>query len=142
MTRAFLSGMLGLMMVAPAALAADKPLTPTALAGGTLVEAAQLKAMRDSTKQLVIIDSRIASEFKQGHIAGSISIPQPQMASQKGKLPTSKTTPLAFYCNGPKCWKSYDAAKMALGWGFTKVYWLREGLPAWKKAHLPVVQGD
>jgi 3-mercaptopyruvate sulfurtransferase SseA len=43
-----------------------------------------------------------------------------------------------FQCNGPECWKSYKAARVALSKGFKSVYWFRGGYPEWEAAGLPV----
>jgi rhodanese-related sulfurtransferase len=34
--------------------------------------------------------------------------------------------------------RSSDATKLAVGWGFSKVYYYRDGFPAWKAAGNPV----
>jgi PQQ-dependent catabolism-associated CXXCW motif protein len=47
--------------------------------------------------------------------------------------------PLVFFCEGSKCWESYNAALRALKIGFTHVYWYRGGLTAWQEAGLPVI---
>jgi rhodanese-related sulfurtransferase len=39
---------------------------------------------------------------------------------------------------GPRCLRSSKACVKAVGWGFEKVYYLREGLPGWKAAGYPV----
>lgn len=49
----------------------------------------------------------------------------------------SKSYPLVFYCQGPQCWESYNAALRARDAGYTNVYWYRGGLEAWGLASLP-----
>ena len=51
---------------------------------------------------------------------------------------SNMATPLVFFCEGAKCWESYNAALRALKIGFTRVYWYRGGLMAWQAADLPV----
>lgn len=53
-----------------------------------------------------------------------------------GKLDRQK--PVVFHCNGPECWKSYKAAKVALSKGFKTVYWFRGGYPEWESRGLPI----
>ena len=48
--------------------------------------------------------------------------------------------PLVFYCQGPECWMSYNAALRAIHLGYRNVMWYRGGLEAWQKAGLPVAQ--
>jgi len=45
---------------------------------------------------------------------------------------------IVIYCNGEDCLRSAKASKMAIGWGFTKIYYYRDGFPAWKKAGYPI----
>lgn len=41
-----------------------------------------------------------------------------------------RAAPLLFYCLA-KCWMSWNAAKRALEWGYTSVYWFPEGTDGW-----------
>lgn len=45
------------------------------------------------------------------------------------------TQPMAFYCNGHSCAKSYEAAELAMKAGFQNVYAYDGGIPDWVKAH-------
>ena len=40
------------------------------------------------------------------------------------------TTGIVFFCL-EDCWMSWNAAKRALEWGYSKVYWLPEGTDGW-----------
>jgi PQQ-dependent catabolism-associated CXXCW motif protein len=44
--------------------------------------------------------------------------------------------PVAFYCLAD-CWMSWNAAKRAASWGYTRVYWYRDGTDGWEAAKLP-----
>lgn len=130
------------------ALAAHAVDTPAVLAGATIVTVEQARDLQ--AKGAVIVDARSAAEYSEGHIAGAISAPYKEKSEKKadydatldgvdlGKLPADKATPIVTYCNGPDCWKSYKLAIAAMKGGYTKVNWLREGLPAWKAKGLPV----
>ena len=48
-----------------------------------------------------------------------------------------KAKPMAFFCAGPQCWLSYNAALRAVAAGYTRVYWYRGGVEAWVAAGLP-----
>ncbi len=41
--------------------------------------------------------------------------------------------PLVFYCRSD-CWLGWNAAKRAASWGYTQLYWLRDGVDAWEAA--------
>jgi PQQ-dependent catabolism-associated CXXCW motif protein len=42
--------------------------------------------------------------------------------------------PLVFFCQGPQCWLSYNAALRAVALGYETVYWYRGGIEAWLAA--------
>ena len=44
--------------------------------------------------------------------------------------------PMVFFCTGPRCWESYNAALRAINMGFKTVLWYRGGLAAWQAAGL------
>jgi PQQ-dependent catabolism-associated CXXCW motif protein len=46
--------------------------------------------------------------------------------------------PLVFFCEGAKCWESYNAVLRASKMGFTRIYWYRGGIFAWEHAGLPM----
>lgn len=58
-----------------------------------------------------------------------------------------KDTPMVFYCDS-QCWMSWNAARRAVEWGYTSVYWYPGGADAWRDAGLdleaaePVERGD
>ena len=39
--------------------------------------------------------------------------------------------PLVFFCAGPRCWLSYNAALRAARLGYGNVLWYRGGIEAW-----------
>jgi len=130
-------------------IAGAKPtMTPPDLRGATVVTAEQAQThMQDG---VLLIDARVAHEFVEEHIKGAISIPYKEKSAKRvdydpsldhfdlTKLPKNKATPMIFYCNAGECWKSYKACKAALKAGYSKVYWLRGGIPEWKAKGLPV----
>ena len=50
----------------------------------------------------------------------------------------SLTMPIVFFCEGAVCWESYNAALRAEKMGFTRIFWYRGGINAWKAAALPM----
>ncbi len=42
----------------------------------------------------------------------------------------NRNHPVAFYCRA-NCWMSWNAAKRALSYGYTQVYWFAEGVDEW-----------
>ena len=48
---------------------------------------------------------------------------------------------VVFYCLAD-CWMSWNAAKRAASWGYTRVYWYRDGTDGWEAAKLPMVVAE
>ncbi len=73
--------------------------------------------------------------------AGSFDDPvQQQMAQMLRQLTRgNNAVPLVFYCGGPQCWMSYNAALRAIRLGYRNVLWYRGGLEAWQRAGLETV---
>ena len=53
----------------------------------------------------------------------------------------NRAAPLLFYCLA-NCWMSWNAAKRALEWGYTAVYWFPEGTNGWTAAGRDVVESE
>jgi rhodanese-related sulfurtransferase len=99
---------------------------------------------------VLVVDARVANEYAEAHIKGAKSIPYKEKSVKArefdssldsfdlAKLPASKAAPVIFYCNGTECWKSYKASVVSVRAGYTKVYWLRTGIPDWKSKGLPI----
>jgi rhodanese-related sulfurtransferase len=100
------------------------------------VDVAHIKKLIDSKANVVIIDSRPKKrKYDKGHIPGAISIFDKDFDKLKDQLPADKATPLYFYCGGLKCKLSPNSAEKAKALGYTKVYIVPGGYPAWKKAY-------
>jgi rhodanese-related sulfurtransferase len=115
--------------------------TPSQLPGATIVNAAQVAEMHQ--KGVPVIDVRLGKEYYEKHIRGAVSIPYAEKSLKDvafdaaidewaGPDKLDKNQPVIFHCNGPECWKSYKAAKVALSKGFKTVYWFRGGFPEWE----------
>jgi len=48
-----------------------------------------------------------------------------------------KDAAVVFYCLA-ECWMSWNAAKRAASWGYTRVYWYPDGTDGWTAAKLPM----
>ncbi len=105
--------------------------------GGLIgVDVAHIKKLIDKDAKVVIIDSRPKKrKYDKAHIPGAISIFDKDFDKLKDQLPEDKATPLYFYCGGLKCKLSPNSAQKAIKLGYTKVYIVPGGYPAWKKAY-------
>jgi len=125
--------LLATITLAPTLVQADH------VAGVSLVDAEQLKRWIDGGKSMTLVDSRVAAEYKAGHIPTAMNIVATAMEKERSRLPGSKKAILVFYCNGwPECKKSHDASAKAVEWGYENVFWLRDGIPAWQAKGYPV----
>lgn len=60
---------------------------------------------------------------------------QQQLAQYlEGVTQGNAEAPLVFFCAGPQCWLSYNAALRAVHLGYRNVLWYRGGLEAWQRA--------
>jgi len=97
----------------------------------------------------VFIDTRKVPEYAIEHIKGAVSAFYDEKGGNANKIvnfdasndiyydsriSTDKQKSLIFYCNGIKCWKSYKAAVITANKGYSNIYWLQEGIGAYKKA--------
>ena len=49
--------------------------------------------------------------------------------------------PIVFYCLAD-CWMSWNATKRAASWGYTHLYWYRDGIDGWEAAKLPTEKAE
>jgi PQQ-dependent catabolism-associated CXXCW motif protein len=64
---------------------------------------------------------------------------QTQLAKALSDLAQGRAgVPLIFFCEGVKCWESYNAVLRARAAGFPNIAWYRGGLDAWKAAGFPL----
>jgi rhodanese-related sulfurtransferase len=87
-----------------------------------------------ASKHFAVIDVRSRVEFEEGHVPGALHIPITQAERLLPRTVKDKSTELIFYCNGPKCGKSAEAARASRALGYGKVFDYNEGMPGWARA--------
>ena len=118
---------------------AEKPTAPEHIEGATNLSAEQVVDLILATPNLMIIDARKQEEYAKGHIENAISLLDTAMSEEAlAQHVDTKQTPVLFYCNGKRCMRSTNAAKKALSWGYSQVYWFRGGWGEWREKQLPV----
>lgn len=110
--------------------------SPTEVPGATTVDAAAAKQLFD--RGVPFIDVRKNSDWDAGRVPGAhhIELKKRLNADSLGKV-VGKDAEVVFYCNGPKCMRSSRAAAKAIEWGYSKVYYFREGYPSWQSSGFP-----
>src|SRR5271166_2419950 len=87
------------------------------------------------------------------HIPGSLWLPDVGRGSLSPELEAYFRThleaateglrdrPIAFYCLA-QCWMSWNAVKRAASWGYSHLYWYRDGIDGWEAAELPTEDAE
>jgi rhodanese-related sulfurtransferase len=120
---------------------AEEKIAPENIPGVTRVDAEAVLALVEKTPRLVIIDARIAMDRKQGHLEGSVSLPDTQTnCASLARVISAKDRPALFYCNGVKCGRSGVAVTIAKQCGYTRLYWYRGGFEDWKQKGYPYLK--
>ena len=116
-----------------AGLAQAATVSPTDIAGATSVTAAEAKALFD--KGVAFVDVRKDSDFEAGRVPGAIHLELKKVLNEDSLAAAiGKDQEVVIYCNGEKCMRSSKACEKAVAWGFSKVYYFRDGFPAWDAA--------
>ena len=104
-------------------------------AGGPSVNTLEATQMINRQDALVL-DVREQAEFAQSHILNARGLPLSQIEARFGDIEKFKDKPVIVYCaNGNR---SNSAAAALRKLGFSKVFNLSGGFPAWQQAGLPV----
>ncbi len=129
-----LSGCLALAFTSTAAMADVSPVT---VSGATTVDTAKARELFD--QEVAFLDVRKNSDWDAGRVPGAIHLELKKVytADSLG-AEVKKDEPVVIYCNGESCLRSSVASTKAVEWGWGKVYYYRDGFPAWKAAGNPV----
>lgn len=141
----------GVFSLSPALAADDKPDTPATLKGGKAISVDEAKGLLDK-KGAAFFDTRAVINFGKGHIPGAAIVAYKEKSDFKAdfdvsqdsfelaKLPADKAAKIVIYSDGPKGWKSYKAAVLAINAGHKNVMWMRDGFTGWSDKKFPVEQ--
>ncbi len=113
--------------------------SPMTVAGATTVNAAEAKKLWESGA--VFIDSRKQSDWEVGHIPEAVHLDRKNPAVYNPEAiaeAVAKDEPVVSYCNGARCLRSSQTAADLVKMGYQKVYYFRDGFPAWSDAGYPI----
>jgi hydroxyacylglutathione hydrolase len=99
------------------------------------IEAAALASRGGNT---TVVDVRGQSEWESGHLPGAVHIPLGELPARMDELP--KDGPLVMQCQTGS--RSSIASSLLQAHGFRNVTNLHGGITAWRRAGLPVDQGE
>lgn len=140
MRRLFLSAtvlIVSSLALNPSIALAGKKVSPETVKGAVTVNAQEAKKLFD--QGVIFIDVRKDKDFAAGRIPDAIHIELKKVFNEKSLGDVVKPDePVVLYCNGHSCMRSSKAALKAVAWGYKKVYYFRDGFPAWKSSGYPV----
>jgi len=115
--------------------------SPATIKGAVTIDAEQLIDLAGTRTNVVLIDSRIREDHNDGYIEGARHLVDRETSceSLSGMLPDMQT-PVIFYCNGVNCDRSDKAVVIAVGCGYSEVYWFRGGIEEWRARKYPLIQ--
>jgi len=139
--------------------------TPATIAGGTAITTDELRTLLDR-KHPILVDVLPAQKRPDNLPASSLWLPKPRknipgsvwlpevgrgalnpevesyFRSNLERLTAgNRGRDLVFYCLAT-CWMSWNAAKRAIEYGYTAVYWYRDGTDGWTAAGLPTEKSE
>jgi rhodanese-related sulfurtransferase len=92
-----------------------------------------LERLRDGS--VIVFDVRPEEEYRAGHIPGALSVPVDALEAALKTLPRDRE--VVAYCRGPYCVFSDEAVAFLRARGY-RARRLRQGLPDWRAAGMPV----
>jgi len=126
---------LGLALTIGAPAMAD--VSPASIDGAITIDTSKARELFE--QEVAFVDVRKNSDWDAGRVPGAIHIELKKVYSADSLgAEVAKDEPLVLYCNGESCMRSSAATAKAVEWGWNKVYYYRDGFPAWKAAGNPV----
>ena len=111
--------------------------SPETVPGATTVDAAMAKQLFD--EGVLFVDVRKDLDWDAGRIPDALHLDIKSVFTKEALMEEAALNDkIVIYCNGHSCPRSSKASAMAVEWGFSNVYYFRDGLPAWKNAGYPV----
>ena len=108
---------------------------PMRVEGSTYVDSKA--AFELFNKGAKFLDVRPQGSISKGKIKNAIEMYVGHMSPQKIMLFVKKDEPVVVYCNGQQCSLTPEAIILMKKWGYTKLFYYRDGYPAWKYYNLP-----
>jgi hydroxyacylglutathione hydrolase len=103
------------------------------------VTAAELAALLGTADSPHVLDVREESEYQAGHIPGAVHIVGGELAARIGEVPNG-SRPVAIVCRSG--YRSTVAASVLERAGLGDVVNVAGGMEAWRRAGLPVREGE
>lgn len=108
---------------------------PMDVEGSTYVDSKAAYALYQ--KGAKFLDVRPPNSIARGKIKGAIEMYVGYMTPEKLANVIKKDQAVVVYCNGQYCSLTPEALIKMKKWGYLKLYYYRDGYPAWKYFNLP-----
>jgi len=116
---------------------ADQKKSPATVAGAMTIDTQEAKKMFD--QGVTFIDVRKNSDWDAGRIPEAVHLELKKVFTKDSLHKVAKEDQsIILYCNGENCMRSSKASASAVAWGYKKVFYFRDGFPAWKLAGNPL----
>ncbi len=126
-----------LLAIFALAIPALANLSPETVNGATTVSVEDAAELFD--EGVVFIDVRKPSDYEAGRVPGAVHLDvKTAFSAESLAAVVAMDERVVIYCNGPSCMRASKATAMAVEWGFSHVYYLRDGFPAWDVSGNPV----
>lgn len=117
--------------------ASAETLAPEQVPGAQTIDTHVAKSLFD--QKVIFIDVRKQEDYDAGHIPGAHHLPVTSDFNEQNLTAlVLKENPVVIYCNGIHCMGSSKAAQQAVAWGWTNVYYYRDGIPGWRLHNHPI----
>ena len=116
---------------------ADGVVSPLTVPGAATVTTDEAKVLFDAG--VPFVDVRNLPLYKLGHVERAYWLDiKTDFTREKLLEIVNRDEEIVIFCNGEKCLRSSQASALAVSWGFTAVYFFRDGFPSWKAKGYPV----
>lgn len=102
--------------------------------GWKMIRPQALQQMMGGGEKPVLIDCMSYLECLDHSIPGSLCISSEEFEGKTAMLPADKNRAMVFYCESEALQRSFESADAAVKHGYTNVFVLDGGIPAWKRA--------
>ncbi len=96
---------------------------------------AEVKQKLDRGEKPILLDVREKEEYRDGHLAGALSLPRGFLEIRVEEAIPDRSTPIVAYCAGGT--RSLLAARMLREMGYENVISMSGGFTGWKNPGLP-----
>lgn len=105
----------------------------------TVLNAEELIEQVRQNTDVLLIDTRVMADRREGYIEGSISIPLSQLGCDTLKhVAKQQIQPIIFYCSNDVCGATRSPLQIAQSCGYKNLSWFKGGYHSWRIGKYPI----